>query len=47
MKFKLSMAEDLCTAYNYAHTRFDDLDLDSRSRSFGRGNSSGLNYLDK
>ena len=30
----------------YTDTRFDDLDLDTRSRRVSRGNSSALNYLD-
>ena len=30
----------------YAHARFDDLDLDARSSSLGRGKRSALNDLD-
>ena len=31
----------------YAHARFDDLDLDTRSQWIGEGKQSVLNYFDK
>ena len=45
--FNLGMTVDLCMAYNYAHARFDDLDLDARSQWDGRGKISSFNNLGK
>ena len=48
MAFKLGMAVDLYMAYNYAHARVDDLDLDARSHWVGKSKKkkTTLNYLD-
>ena len=40
---------DVCKAYNYAHVRFDDLDLDAKSQMVGKCQnkiSVELLYLD-
>ena len=46
MAFKLDMTVDVCMAYNCAYTRFDDLDLDTRSQWVDKDNKSAFNYLD-
>ena len=42
MSIKLGLTVDM--PHKYAH--FDDLDLDARSQSLGRGKHSALNYID-
>ena len=32
MACKSGMTLDVCMAYNYAHARFDELDIDARSQ---------------
>ena len=44
MSIKLGLTVDM--PHKYAHAHFDDLDLDARSQSLGRGKHSALNYLD-
>ena len=46
MAFKFGKTVDLCMEYNYAHARFNDLDIDARSHWVGRGKTSALNYPD-
>ena len=45
MAFNLGITVDVSHSIS-AHTRFDDLDLDARSKWVGKGKNSVVNYLD-